>query len=154
MERDEHFNLSYSSSGSRVWNWATTLTETTFQACTWNVIPAWAFEVTPNALQSEEEQQVSVPSVYWRVWWQGPGPPRARRPPCSSTPLCSSQPHKEQAGFIPSAAIPSSAVLQAGVKKLNLTAIKNTLSGLMPIVPLPLLYRIQGKSMIRFCLLQ
>lgn len=31
-----------------------------FQACAWNLIPAWAFQVMRGALQTEEQQQVSV----------------------------------------------------------------------------------------------
>lgn len=115
--------------------------DTTFQGCTCNLILARAFEVVPNALPAEEQQQVSVhlfpgksdgkglelPELGWSLHLYAP-PSHTRSGQDSFLQLQS----WAQLRFN----------LTAGVKKLNLTAIKNTLSGPMPVVSLPFLYRI------------
>lgn len=119
------------------------VTETTFQPCAWNLIPAWAFAVMPNALQIEEQRQVCVRS-HIRVWWQGPGPPRARwllapPDPCA---LPSHVRSRQDSLLQLQSRAQLYFRLTAGGKKLDLAAIRTALSAPLPTASLPLLDRI------------
>lgn len=109
---DKPSNLSYSASGSRVWTWATSVIETTLQACDWNLFPGLLKPCLTLSKLKNSNKSLSLcllVTAMARTWTS-----LSLVAPCTSISQCSSQARKDEAGIIPSAANLSSALLQSG----------------------------------------